>query len=48
MFWFFICEVCGTLAPRPRTEPTPPVLEGEILTTGSPGAPESSLEQFFY
>ena len=37
MFWFFGQEACGILAPRPRIEPTPPALEGEVLTTGPPG-----------
>ena len=34
VFW---PEVCGILAPQPGIEPTPPVLESEILTNGSPG-----------
>ena len=37
MFWFFGHETCGILAPQPRVEPTPPALEGEVLTTGLPG-----------
>ena len=37
MFWVFGCEACGILAPQPGNEPTPPALEGEVLTTGSPG-----------
>ena len=37
LFWFFGREACGILAPRPGIEPTPPVLEGEVLTTGLPG-----------
>ena len=37
MFWFFGCEACGILAPQPGVEPTPPALEGEVLTTGLPG-----------
>ena len=37
MFWFFGCEAYGILAPRPGIEPSPPVLEGEVLTTGPPG-----------
>ena len=44
--WFFVCLVlnfwlhpmaCGTLVPRPGLEPTPPALEGGVLTTGPPG-----------
>ena len=32
------CPVaCGILAPRPGIEPVPPAMEGEVLTTGSPG-----------
>ena len=30
-------EACGILASRPGIEPTPPALEGEVLTTGPPG-----------
>ena len=37
LFWFFAREACGIPAPRPGTEPAPPTLEGEILTTGLPG-----------
>ena len=37
MFWFFGQEACGILAPPPGIEPTPPALEGEVLTTGPPG-----------
>ena len=37
MFWFFGHEACGILAPWPGIEPTPPALEGEVLTTGLPG-----------
>ena len=37
MFWIFGHEACGILAPRPGIEPTPPVLEGKVLTTGPPG-----------
>ena len=37
MFWFFGREACGILVPRPGIEPTPPALEGEVLTTGKPG-----------
>ena len=34
MFWVFGREACGILAPQPGIEPTPPALEGEVLTTG--------------
>ena len=37
MFWVFGLEACGILAPRPGIEPSPPALEGEVLTTGPPG-----------
>ena len=37
MFWVFGQEACGILAPRPRMEPAPPTLEGEVLTTAKPG-----------
>ena len=37
MFWFFGHEACGILAPWAGHEPTPPALEGEVLTTGLPG-----------
>ena len=36
-FGFFGREACGILALRPGIEPTPPALEGEVLTTGPPG-----------
>ena len=37
MFWFFGHEARGILAPPPGIEPSPPALEGEVLTTGPPG-----------
>ena len=37
MFWFFWPWGCGILAPSFRIKPTPPALEGEVLTTGPPG-----------
>ena len=37
MFWFFGCEACGILAPRPEIEPAPSTLEGKVLTTEPPG-----------
>ena len=36
-FDFFGCKACGILAPQPGIEPTPPAVEGEVLTTGLPG-----------
>ena len=33
----------GILAPQPGIEPTPPALEGEVLTTGPPGKVPSSF-----
>ena len=52
-FQFFGNEAYGILAPQPGIEPTPPALEGEILTTGPAGksrkecfsCQESSTEQ---
>ena len=37
MFWFFGHKACGILAPQPGIKPTPPALEGKVLTTGPPG-----------
>ena len=37
MFWFFGHEACGILSPLPGIKPSPPALEGEVLTTGPPG-----------
>ena len=37
MFWFYGSEKCGVLTPQLRTEPTPPALEGKVLTTGPSG-----------
>ena len=37
MVWFFGQETHAILAPQPRIEPTPPALEGKVLTTGLPG-----------
>ena len=37
MFWFFGCEACGILAPRPGIKLSPPALEGKVSTTGPPG-----------
>ena len=37
MFCFIGPEACGVLAPLPNTQPTPPALEGKVLTTGPPG-----------
>ena len=37
MFWFFGHKACGILAPQPGIKPTPPALEGEVLTTGLSG-----------
>ena len=43
MFQGFGREVCGILAPWPGIEPTPPALEGEVLTTGRPGKSQQSV-----
>ena len=45
MFWFFGPEAGGILAPQPGIEPTPPALEGKVLTTGPPG---KSLNSYFW
>ena len=37
MVWLFGCKACGILASPPGIEPAPPVLEGEVVTTGPPG-----------
>ena len=37
MFWLFDCQACGILAHCPGIKPTPPALEGEVLTTELPG-----------
>ena len=34
---FFGLEACGILTPQPGIEPTPPALEGEVLTPGPSG-----------
>ena len=36
VFFFFCCEACGILALQAGIEPTPPALEGEVLTIGPP------------
>ena len=40
MFWL---RGCGFLAPQPGIKPTPPALEGEVLTTGLPESPGKAL-----
>ena len=37
MFWFYGQETRGILAPQPGTQPAPPALEGEVITSGHPG-----------
>ena len=37
MFWYFGPKACGSLASQLEIKPTPPALEGRILTTGPPG-----------
>ena len=37
MFWFFGHKACGFSAPQQGTEPAPPTLGGEVLTTELPG-----------
>ena len=43
MFCFFGHEAYSILAPQPGIEPTPPALEGEVLTTGRPGKSPSQF-----
>ena len=43
MFWIFVLEACGILAPRPGIEPAPPALEGEVLTNGPPGKSQENF-----
>ena len=40
---FFGQEACSILTPQPGTEPAPPALEGEFLTTAPPGSPMFGL-----
>ena len=42
-FVFFGPESYGILVPRPGIEPTPPALEGEVLTNGLTGKSPLSL-----
>ena len=37
IFWFSDRQARGILAPQLGTKPTPPALEGEVLTTGPSG-----------
>ena len=37
IFWLFGHKACGILAPHSGIKPSPPPLEGEVLTTGRPG-----------
>ena len=45
--FFFVClfvfghDACGILTPQPGIKPTPPALEGKVLTTGPPGKSQS-------
>ena len=39
IFGFFGHKACWILAPQPGIKPTPPALEGKVLTTGPPGKP---------
>ena len=49
MFQFLGHQACGILVPWPGIEPTPPGVEGKVLTTGPPGVPvltfESTLQE---
>ena len=47
MFWFFGPKACGILVPWPGIEQALPALEGEVLTTVSPGkSPMTVLRKF--
>ena len=46
-FRFFGCEACGISAPQPGIEPSPPALEGGVVTTGPPGKSLERLDLFF-
>ena len=37
LFFFFGPKACGILVSRLGIEPSPPALEGKVLTTGPPG-----------
>ena len=37
--YIYAVEACGILASRPGMEPTPPALEGEVLTLDCQGSP---------
>ena len=37
MSWFFGLETCGILPPWPGIKPTPPALEGEVLSLDHQG-----------
>ena len=39
MFWFFGHGACGILGPWPGIKPTPPALEGKVLTLDHQGSP---------
>jgi len=44
-------EACEILTPRPGIKPTPPALEGAVLTTGPPGKPPAAhvnLTPFYF
>ena len=41
---FFGPKAYGILSPQPGIRPVPPALEGDVLTTGSPG--KSLIESF--
>ena len=41
LFYVFGTQACGILTPRPGIELAPPVLDGDVLTTGPPESPRS-------
>ena len=46
-FGLFGREACGILALRPGIQPTPPALEGEVLTSDGQGSPRLSFKTQF-
>ena len=44
-FWFYGPEACKILAQQPRIEPTPPVLECKVLTTGLSGKSQEGISK---
>ena len=47
-FWFSGPEACKILAQQPRIEPTPPVLECKVLTTGLSGKSQEGISKLHF